>query len=155
MLLTSSFHNIKISDTNCSLSVFHFLLIENVIAINVDTNRTNTMSWRPSIEDVQYVYNEYITFFFRLSTSWEDDKYFFLAQLHSSLYQKKNPKGFFLFDIGKIISVESGISNKCATIKVDYNENGGIRKVDIRLNDYVSDEVKIQKKCYQWRLLEL
>jgi hypothetical protein len=44
MLLTSSLHNIKISDTNCLLSVFHYLLIENVIAINVDTIGTNTMS---------------------------------------------------------------------------------------------------------------
>jgi hypothetical protein len=26
------------------------------------------------------------------------------------------PKGFFLFDAGKIVFVESGISNKCATI---------------------------------------
>ncbi len=154
-MLTSSLHNIKISDTNCLLSVFHFLLIENVIAINVDTNRTNTMSWRPSIEDVQYAYNERSTLFFRLSTSWEDDKYFFLARLHSSLYQKKISKGFYLFDVGKIISVKSGISNKCATIEVDYDENGEICKVDIRLNDYVSDEVKIPKKCYQWRLLEL
>jgi hypothetical protein len=51
--------------------------------------------------------------------------------------------------------VESDISNKCATIELDYDENGGICKVDIRLNDYVSDEVKIPKKCYQWRLLEL
>ncbi len=51
--------------------------------------------------------------------------------------------------------MESGISNKCATIEVDYNENGRICKVDLRLNDYVSDEVKIPKKCYQWRILEL
>jgi hypothetical protein len=51
--------------------------------------------------------------------------------------------------------VESGISNKCATIEVDYDENGGICKVDICLNDYVSDKVKISNKCYQWRLLEL
>ena len=143
------------SERNCLLSVFHFLLIENVIAINVDTNRTNTMSWRPSIEDVQYEYNECSNFFVRLSTCWEDDKYFCLVQLHSSLYQKKIPKRFFLFDIGKLISVESGISNKCATIKVDYNENGRICRVDIRLNDYVLDEVKNPKKCYQWRLLEL
>jgi hypothetical protein len=48
-----------------------------------------------------------------------------------------------LFDVRKIISVESGTSNKCATIKVDYDENGGICKVDICLNDYVSDKVKI------------
>jgi len=68
--------------------------------------------------------------------------------------KKRFPKGFF-FNIGKIISVESGISNKCATIEVDYDENGEICKVDICLNDYVLDEVKIPKKCYQWRLLEL
>jgi hypothetical protein len=59
-----------------------------------------------------------------------------------------------LFEVGKIISVESGISNKCATIDVDYDENGGICKVNICLNDYVSDKVKISNKCYQWRLLE-
>ncbi len=131
------------SDTKCLLSVFHFLLIENNIAINVDTNRTNTMSWRPNIEDVQYAYNECSTLFFRLSTCWEDDKYFSPAQLHNSLYHKRIPKRFFLFDVRKIISVESGTSNKCATIKVDYDENGGICKVDICLNDYVSDKVKI------------
>jgi hypothetical protein len=60
-----------------------------------------------------------------------------------------------LFDFGKIISVESGIFNKCATIKVDYDENGGFCKIDICLNDYVSDKVKNSNKCYQWRLLEL
>ncbi len=43
--------------------------------------------------------------------------------------KKKFPKGFFPFDIEKIISVESGISNKCATIEVDYDENGGICKL--------------------------
>jgi hypothetical protein len=69
--------------------------------------------------------------------------------------KKKIPNRYFLFNVGKIISVESGISNKCATIEVDYNENGGISKVDICLNDYVLDKVKISKKCYQWRLLEL
>ena len=69
--------------------------------------------------------------------------------------KKKIQKVFFLFNVGKIISVESGISNKCATIKVDYNENGRICKDDIHLNDYVSDKVKIPKKCCQWRLLEL
>jgi hypothetical protein len=52
--------------------------------------------------------------------------------------------------------VESGISNKCATIKVvDYNENGGSCNVYVCLNDYVLDEVKIPKKCYQWRLVEI
>jgi hypothetical protein len=51
--------------------------------------------------------------------------------------------------------VESGISNKCETIEVDYNEIGGICKVDTCLNDYVSDKVKISKKCYQWRPPEL
>jgi hypothetical protein len=143
------------SDTNCLLSVFHFLIIENVIAINVDTNGANTMSWRPSIENVQYAYNECSIFFFRLSACWEDDTYCFLAQLYSSLYQKQILKRFFLFNIGKIIYVESGIFNKCATIEVDYNENGGICKFCLCLNDYISDKVKIPKKCYQWRLLEI
>jgi hypothetical protein len=59
-----------------------------------------------------------------------------------------------LFNVGKIISVESGISNKCATIKVDYDENGGVSKVDICLNDYVLDKGNISNKCYQQRLLE-
>jgi hypothetical protein len=69
--------------------------------------------------------------------------------------KKRFPKGFFLFDVGKIIYVESGISNKCATIEVVYDENSGICKVDKCLNDYVSDKVKFSKKCHQWRLLEL
>jgi hypothetical protein len=79
----------------------------------------------------------------------------FLWHDYTVVFTKKNPKMFFLFNVGKIISVESGISNKGATIKVDYSEDGGICKVDIRLNDYVLDEVKILKKRYQWRLLEL
>jgi hypothetical protein len=74
---------------------------------------------------------------------------------YTAVVTKKNPKRFFLFDVGKIISVESGISNKCATIKVDYNENDRIFKVYICLNSYVSNKVKIPKKCYQWRLLEI
>jgi hypothetical protein len=55
------------SNTNCLFSVFHFLLKENIIAINVDVNRTSTMSQRPSIKDVQYAYNKHSTIFFRLS----------------------------------------------------------------------------------------
>jgi hypothetical protein len=69
--------------------------------------------------------------------------------------KKKSLKVFLLFNVGKIISVESGISNKCATIKVDYNENGRICKDNTCMNDYVSDKVKNLNKCYQWRLLEL
>ncbi len=153
-MLTSLLHNINMSDTNCLLSVFHFLLIKNNIAMNVDTNRTNTTSWRPSIEDVQYAYNECSTFFFRLSTCWEDDKYFFSAQLRSNLHQKRFPEDF-LFNVGKIISVESGILNKCATIKADYDENGGICKFNIYLNEYVLDKVEISNKCYHWMPLEL
>jgi hypothetical protein len=68
---------------------------------------------------------------------------------YTAVIPKINPKRFvFLFDIGKIISVESGISNKCAKIEVDYDENGGICNVYVCLNDYVLDEVKIPKKCY-------
>jgi hypothetical protein len=75
---------------------------------------------------------------------------------YTVIFTKKGfPKGFFLFNVGKIISVDSGISNKCATIDVDYDENSGICKVNICLNDYVSDKVKISNKCYQNRLLEL
>jgi hypothetical protein len=51
--------------------------------------------------------------------------------------------------------VESGISNKCATIEVDYDENSGICNVYVCLNDYVLDEEKISKKCYQWRVFEI
>jgi hypothetical protein len=51
--------------------------------------------------------------------------------------------------------VESGIPNKSATIEVDYDENGRICKTGICLNDYVLDKVKILKKCYKWRLLEI
>jgi hypothetical protein len=47
---------------------------------------------------------------------------------YTAVFTKKNPKRFFLFEVGKIISVESGISNKRATIEVDYNGNGGICK---------------------------
>jgi hypothetical protein len=90
------------SDRYCLLSVFHFLLIKNDIAIDADTNRTNTMSQRPSIEDVQYVYNEPSTFFFRLSACWEDDKDFLSAQLYSSLYQKKSQNVFFCLMLGRL-----------------------------------------------------
>jgi hypothetical protein len=74
---------------------------------------------------------------------------------YTAVFTKKNPKRFFPFNVGKIISVESSISNKCATIKVVYDENGGICKTCICLNDYVSDEEKNPKTCYQWRLLEI
>jgi hypothetical protein len=47
---------------------------------------------------------------------------------YTAVFTKKNPKRFFLFNVEKIISVESGISNKYATIEVDYDENGGICK---------------------------
>ncbi len=52
--------------------------------------------------------------------------------------------------------MESGISNKSATIGVDYDENGGNYKVDICLNDYVLDKVKKFKEmlpmggCQNW-----
>jgi hypothetical protein len=60
-----------------------------------------------------------------------------------------------LFNVRKIISVEYGISNKCATIKEDYDENGRICKIDICLNEYVWDKATNSNKCYQWRLLDL
>ncbi len=61
--------------------------------------------------------------------------------------RKDFPIGFYLFNVGKIVSVEPGISNKSAIIEVDYGENDGICKVDLCLNDYVTDKVKIQIKA--------
>jgi hypothetical protein len=57
---------------------------------------------------------------------------------YTVVFTKIKTKRFFLFDVGKIVSVESGISNKCATIAVDYDENKGICKVHVCLNDYCS-----------------
>jgi hypothetical protein len=68
---------------------------------------------------------------------------------YTVVFTKKDSLKVFLFNVGKIISVKSGISKKCATIKVDYNENSGICKVNICLNDHVSDKVKNSNKCYQ------
>jgi hypothetical protein len=48
-----------------------------------------------------------------------------------------------LFDIGKIISVESSISEESATIKVDYGENGGICDINLWLSDYALDTITI------------
>ncbi len=59
-----------------------------------------------------------------------------------------------MYNVGKIVSVEPGISNKCATIEVDYGENDGKYKVELCLNDYVMDKVKVSNKSSQWRLLE-
>ncbi len=39
--------------------------------------------------------------------------------------RKDFPRGFNLFNVGKIVPVEPGISNKSATIEVDYGENDG------------------------------
>ncbi len=61
--------------------------------------------------------------------------------------RKDFPRGFNLFNVGKIISVEPGISNKSATIEVDYGENDGKCKVELCLNDYVTDKVKFQIKA--------
>ncbi len=40
-----------------------------------------------------------------------------------SFTRKDFPSGFNLFDVGKIFSVEPGISNKSATIEKYYSEN--------------------------------
>ncbi len=50
--------------------------------------------------------------------------------------------------------MEPGISNKSATIEVDYIENDGKCKVELCINDYVMDKVKVSNKSSQWRLLE-
>ncbi len=70
------------------------------------------------------------------------------------LTRKDFPRGFNLFDVGKIVSVEPGISNKSTTIEVDYSENDGKCKVELCLNDYVTGKVKVSNKSSQWRLLD-
>ncbi len=60
--------------------------------------------------------------------------------------RKDFPRGFNLFDVGKIVSIEPGISNKSATIEVDYSENDGKCKVKLCSNDYVTDKVKVSNK---------
>jgi hypothetical protein len=50
--------------------------------------------------------------------------------------------------------VEPGISNKSATIEVEYNENYGKCKGKLYLNDYVMDIEKVSNKSSQRRLLE-
>ncbi len=51
-----------------------------------------------------------------------------------------------MFYIGKIISVESSISDESATIEVDYGEYGGICKVNLLMSDYVSIRQQFQIK---------
>jgi hypothetical protein len=45
--------------------------------------------------------------------------------------RKDCPRGFNLFDVWKIVSMEPGISNKSTTIEVDYGENNG--KCNVKL----------------------
>ncbi len=66
--------------------------------------------------------------------------------------QRRSFLAFFLFDIGRITSVQSD-SNNGATIKVHYGENFEICKVKLFMNDYVPAHVKIPQKSTQWRLL--
>jgi hypothetical protein len=68
--------------------------------------------------------------------------------------RKDFPRCFNLFNVGKIVSMEPGISNKSATIEVDYGENDGKCKVELCLNDYVTDKVKVSNKSSQLRFLE-
>jgi hypothetical protein len=68
--------------------------------------------------------------------------------------RKDVPRGFNLFDVGQIVSMEPGISNKSATIEVDYGENDRKCKVELCINDYIMDKVKVSNKSSQWRLLE-
>ena len=74
-------------------------------------------------------------------------------QNNNAIFTKKEfPGGFFLFDIGRITSVQSD-SNDGATIKVDYGEKFGFCEVKLLMNDYVPAQVKIPHKKTQWRLL--
>ncbi len=77
-----------------------------------------------------------------------------VGTIQCNLHQERIPWRVFLFDIGKIISVESSISDESAIIEVDYGEYGGICKVDLLMSDYVSDMVTISDKSSQLRLLE-
>ena len=67
-------------------------------------------------------------------------------QNNNAIFTKKEfPGGFFLFDIGRITSVQSD-SNDGATIKVHYGEKFGICKVKLFMNDYVPAHIKIPQK---------
>ncbi len=55
--------------------------------------------------------------------------------------RKDFPRGFNLFNVGKIFFVEPGISNRSATIEEDYSENDGKCKVKLCFNDYVTNKV--------------
>jgi hypothetical protein len=71
----------------------------------------------------------------------------FFKRNYTLIFTRKDfPRGFNLFNVGKIVSGEPGISNKSATIKVDYGENDGKCKVELCLNGYVADKVKFQIK---------
>ncbi len=56
--------------------------------------------------------------------------------------------------MGKIDSVEPGISNKSATIEVEYSENDEKCKGKLCLNVCVVDKEKVSNKSSQRRLLE-
>ncbi len=74
-------------------------------------------------------------------------------QNNNAIFTKKGfPGGVFLFDIGRITSVQSD-SNNGATIKVYYGENFGICELKLFMNDYVPARVKIPQKSTQWWLL--
>ncbi len=63
---------------------------------------------------------------------------------YTVIYTRKDfPRNFNLFDDGKIVSVEPGIPNKSATTEVDYGENDGKCKVELCINDYVKNKVKV------------
>jgi hypothetical protein len=51
--------------------------------------------------------------------------------------------------VGKIVSVEPGISEKNAKIEVEYGENDGKCKGKLCLNDYVIDKEKVSNKSSQ------
>ncbi len=92
------------------------------------------------------------------SSSFDDDligmmiSISFKQNYNAILTKKEFPGGFFLFDIGRIIYVQSD-SNNGATIKVHYDEKIGICEVKLFMNDYVPAHVKIPQKKTQWRLL--
>ncbi len=67
---------------------------------------------------------------------------------YTDIFTRKDfPRGLNLFDVWKIVSMEASISNKSATIEVDCGEKDRKCKVELCLNDYVTDKVNFQIKA--------
>ena len=74
---------------------------------------------------------------------------------YDSIFTKKKfPRGVFMFDIGKIISViPDSKPDGLHELSVVYDEYDGVTDVKLQLNDYASDSITIPEKPHIWRLL--